>query len=213
MNTGFLEPIIMVVVPLSSFCCLQHFLVDQSTIILVDTFCTKFCNNLTPFCNARIIVTQSLSTSQCVLNQCEVIFDDITKFLMNPKFELLQGKGDVLSTIRCPLGNRYSQKPSSRVKEGCRLRNFVFLSVLSNHFVNNLLQENETENKNIVEPKVNKLVRLIQNLYGFSHTVRETRRLWVFHTNTTIDGLNLKKRFWVFSYRAQDKTFMGFPYK
>ena len=49
------------------------------------------------------------------------------------------------------------------------------------------------------------------NLYGFSHTVRGTRTLGVFDTSKTIDGLNLKKPFWVFSYSPREKTFMGFP--
>ena len=39
------------------------------------------------------------------------------------------------------------------------------------------------------------------NLYGFSHTVRETRTLVVFRTNKIIDGLNLKKPFWVHETR------------
>ena len=51
------------------------------------------------------------------------------------------------------------------------------------------------------------------NLYGFSHPVRETRTLGVFHTSKTIDGLNLKKSFWVFAYSPGDKTFMGFLYE
>ena len=51
------------------------------------------------------------------------------------------------------------------------------------------------------------------NLYGFSHTVRETRTLGVFHTSKTIDDLTLKKPFRVFSYSPRDKTFMGFPYE
>ena len=49
--------------------------------------------------------------------------------------------------------------------------------------------------------------------YGFSHTVRETRTLGVFHTGKTIDGLNLKTPFWVFSYSSRDKTFIDFPYE
>ena len=51
------------------------------------------------------------------------------------------------------------------------------------------------------------------SLYGFSQTVRETRTSGVFHTSKTIDGLNLKKPFRVFSYSPRDETFMGFPYE
>ena len=49
------------------------------------------------------------------------------------------------------------------------------------------------------------------NIRGFSHTVRETRTLGVFRTSKTIDSLNLKKDFSVFSYSTQNKTFLGFP--
>lgn len=49
------------------------------------------------------------------------------------------------------------------------------------------------------------------NLRGFSHTVRETKPLVVFHTGKTIDSFNLKKDFWVLSYSPQNKTFLGFP--
>ena len=59
--------------------------------------------------------------------------------------------------------------------------------------------------------KVQKVLKW--NLYGFSHTLRETRTLGVFYASKTIDGLNLKKPFWVFSYSPRDKTFMGFPYE
>ena len=51
------------------------------------------------------------------------------------------------------------------------------------------------------------------NFYGFSHAVRKTRTFGVFHTSKTIDGLNLRKPFWAFSYSPRDKTFMGFPYE
>ena len=46
-----------------------------------------------------MIVIKSIDISQCVLNQCKVSFDNITKFLMNPEFELLQDKDDVPSTM------------------------------------------------------------------------------------------------------------------
>ena len=49
--------------------------------------------------------------------------------------------------------------------------------------------------------------------FGFSHTVRKTRTSGVLHTGKTIDGLNSKKPFWVFSYSPRDKTFMDFPYE
>ena len=75
----FLKPIIMVFIPLTSFCYLQHFLVDESKIILVHILCTRFCplcDNLTPFCKTSIIATKKLGTSQCVLTHCKGSFDD-----------------------------------------------------------------------------------------------------------------------------------------
>ena len=57
-----------------------------------------------------------------------------------------------------------------------------------------------------------KVLKILKwNLYGFSRTVLGTRTLGVFYTSKTIDGLNLKKSYWVFSYSPRDKTFMGFP--
>ena len=53
----------------------------------------------------------------------------------------------------------------------------------------------------------------VLKVYGFSHTVRETITLGVFHTSKTLDGLNMKKPFWVFLYSPRDKTFISFHYE
>ena len=108
----------------------------------------------------------------------------------------LQGKITTTKHICFLYENRHEQLMWQKITmSSC---NKIFKQVLS--FLSNL-----------TSASLRVLKVLKWNLYGFSHTVRGTRTLGVFDTSKTIDGLNLKKPFWVFSYSPREKTFMGFP--
>ena len=62
-------------------------------------------------------------------------------------------------------------------------------------------------------PKSLKVLNVLKwNLVVISDSPRD-KDFRDFPYEYNIDGLNLKKHFWIFSYSPRNNTFMGFPYK